>query len=82
MSLLVFILIGAAAGWLAGNSMKGRGFGLLGNSLVGIVGAVVGGFLFDLFGIDAEGMIGSLITAVVGAIILLYIVDFITDKKS
>ena len=50
MGLIIFLVIGALAGWLAGTLMKGRGFGLLGNIFVGIVGAVIGGFMFDLLG--------------------------------
>ena len=79
-SLLVFLVIGAIAGWLAGTIMKGRGFGLLGNIIVGIVGALIGGFVFGLLGIIANSLIGSIVTAVAGAIILLYLVDII--KKS
>jgi len=77
MSLIIFLAIGAVAGWLAGNIMKGGGFGLPVNIVVGIVGAVIGGFLFGLLGISAGGLIGSLITALVGAILLLYIVSLI-----
>lgn len=73
-SLLIFLLIGAVAGWLAGQLMKGGGFGLLGNMIVGIVGAVIGGWLFGALGIAAGGLIGSIITATVGAVVLLFIV--------
>jgi len=74
-SLIAFLLIGAVAGWLAGQLMRGGGFGLLGNIVVGIVGAFVGGFLFGLVGVSAGGgLVGSLITAVVGAAVLLFIV--------
>ena len=66
-SLLTFLAIGALAGWLAGNIMKGGGFGLLGNILVGVIGAAVGGWVFGLLGITANGLIGSLVTAVAGA---------------
>jgi uncharacterized membrane protein YeaQ/YmgE (transglycosylase-associated protein family) len=77
-SLGIFLLIGAVAGWLAGLLMRGGGFGLLGNILVGIVGAVMGGFLFGLAGISlGGGMMGSLITAVIGAAVLLLIVGLI-----
>jgi uncharacterized membrane protein YeaQ/YmgE (transglycosylase-associated protein family) len=77
-SLGIFLLIGAVAGWLAGLLMRGGGFGMLGNILVGIVGAVIGGFLFGLAGISlGGGMIGSLITAVIGAAVLLLIVGLI-----
>lgn len=77
MSLIIFLAIGALAGWLAGNIMKGSGFGTLGNILVGIVGAVLGGFVFGLLGITAGGLIGSIITATIGAILLLYIISFV-----
>ena len=74
-SLIAFLLIGAVAGWLAGLLMRGGGFGLLGNIVVGIIGAFVGGFLFGLDGLSAgSGLVGSLITAVVGAAVLLFIV--------
>lgn len=75
--LIIFLAIGALAGWLAGTLMKGGGFGLLGNIVVGIIGAVVGGFLFGLLGISAGGLIGSIITATVGAVFLLFIVKII-----
>jgi uncharacterized membrane protein YeaQ/YmgE (transglycosylase-associated protein family) len=75
MSLLWFLLIGAAAGWLAGQIMKGKGFGLLGNIVIGIVGGMIGGFAFRLLQIQATGGLGELITATVGAILLLYTVD-------
>ena len=72
--LLIFLAIGAVAGWLAGVLMKGGGFGLLGNIVIGIIGAVVGGFVFGLLGISAGGLIGSIITATVGAVLLLFVV--------
>jgi uncharacterized membrane protein YeaQ/YmgE (transglycosylase-associated protein family) len=77
MGLLIFLVIGAVAGWLAGTIMKGGGFGLLGNILVGIVGAILGGFLFGLLGLVAYGLIGSIVTATVGAVVLLYLVRLI-----
>jgi uncharacterized membrane protein YeaQ/YmgE (transglycosylase-associated protein family) len=72
--LLIFVVIGAVAGWLAGVIMKGGGFGLLGNIVVGIIGGVVGGFLFRLLAIAAGGLIGSIVTATVGAVVLLFLV--------
>lgn len=72
--LIIYLAIGALAGWLAGKFMKGAGFGLLGNIVVGILGAIVGGFLFGLIGISAGGLIGSIVTATVGAVLLLFIV--------
>lgn len=73
-SLIIFLVIGAVAGWLAGLLMRGGGFGLFGNIVVGIVGSVIGGFLFGLLGITAGGFVGSLVTAVVGAAVLLFVV--------
>ena len=77
MNIIIFLLIGAVAGWLAGTLMKGGGFGLLGNIIVGIIGSVVGGFVFGLLGISAGGLIGSIITATAGAALLLFIVGII-----
>jgi uncharacterized membrane protein YeaQ/YmgE (transglycosylase-associated protein family) len=54
--------------------MKGGGFGLIGNLVVGVVGAVVGGFLFQLFGLSAYGLIGNLVVATVGAVVLLALI--------
>jgi uncharacterized membrane protein YeaQ/YmgE (transglycosylase-associated protein family) len=75
--LLIFIVIGAAAGWVAGILMKGGGFGLLGNIIVGVVGAIAGGLLFSLLGV-----IGSIVTAIVGAAALLLLVWMITKSKN
>lgn len=76
--LLWFLLIGAAAGWLAGLLMKGRGFGVIGNILVGVVGAVLGGWLFRTLGFwPGGGLVGSLFTAFVGAVVLLFVISLI-----
>ncbi len=72
-----FLIIGLIAGWLAGKIMKGRGFGLLGDLVVGVIGAFVGGFLFSLLGWSSSGLIGSLVAATTGAIVLLFAVGFI-----
>ncbi|MBD3871332.1 MAG: GlsB/YeaQ/YmgE family stress response membrane protein [Acidobacteria bacterium] len=76
-SILIFLAIGAVAGWLAGVIMKGGGFGLVGDIIVGIIGAVLGGWLFGVLGITAGGLIGAIITATVGACVLLLIVRMI-----
>ena len=76
-SLIIFLVIGAVAGWLAGMIMKGGGFGLVGDIIVGVVGSLIGGWLFGLLGIAAGGLIGSIIAAVVGAIILIAILRLI-----
>ena len=75
MGLLWWIIIGAIAGWLAGKLMRGGAFGFPINLLVGIVGAVIGGWVFGLLGIATGGIIGSLVTALVGAILLLWIIS-------
>ncbi len=75
MGFLWFILIGIVAGFVAGTLMRGGGFGILVNLVVGIIGAVLGGWVFGLLGIHTTGIIGSLITATVGAIILLWIIS-------
>ena len=76
-SLLIFLAIGAVAGWLAGTLWKGRGFGLLGNILVGIVGAILGGHLFGWLGISAGGLIGSILLATGGAVVLLFVISLV-----
>ena len=76
-SILIILVIGALAGWLAGKLFKGRGFGIVGNIVVGIIGAVIGSFLFGLLGVTAGSFIGSLVTATIGALVLLFIVNLI-----
>ena len=67
------LVIGGAAGWLAGKIMKGDGYGFITNILLGIAGGWVGGMAFNLLGLDSDGKIGSLVTALVGAVILVWI---------
>jgi len=75
MEFVWFILIGLAAGWLAGQFMRGGGFGVVGDILLGVVGALLGGFLFHQLGLSAGGgLIGALIVATIGAVILLFLV--------
>jgi uncharacterized membrane protein YeaQ/YmgE (transglycosylase-associated protein family) len=71
--LIVFLAIGALAGWLAGNIMKGAGFDLVSNMVIGVIGALIGGFLFGLIGVSAGGLIGSILTATAGAALLLFV---------
>ncbi len=75
--LIWFLAIGLLAGWLAGQIMKGGGFGLLGDLIVGVIGALLGGWLFGLLGIASYGLFGSLITATIGAIVLLFLIRLI-----
>jgi uncharacterized membrane protein YeaQ/YmgE (transglycosylase-associated protein family) len=74
MWLLWTIVIGILAGWLAGQLVKGRGMGVGIDLLVGIVGSVLGGWIFGLLGLAAYGLIGRLVMAVVGAVVLLLLV--------
>ena len=72
--IIVWLIVGAIAGWLAGLLVRGGGFGLLGDIVVGIVSALIGGWLAGALGISiGSGFIGSIITAVIGAVILLVI---------
>ncbi len=74
MHIVWFLLVGLVAGWLAGKITKGSGFGVLGDIVIGVIGAFVGGFLFRLVGISAGGTVGSIIVATLGAVVLVYIV--------
>ena len=75
MAIITAIIIGAIAGWLAGQIVKGGGFGLIGNIIVGIVGSIIAGFLFPALGVSlGDGLIGAIIASTIGAIILLAIV--------
>lgn len=74
-TLLIWIIVGAIAGWLAGLVVRGFGFGLLGNILVGILGAILGGWLFGAVGLVVfPGILNAILTAFLGAVILLLIV--------
>ena len=77
MNLVYFLLIGLAAGWLAGQLVKGRGFGLVESLIIGVIGALIGGFVFGALGVNVGGLLGQLIAATVGALILLYLLKFI-----
>lgn len=73
-NLIIFLLIGLVSGWLAGQVVKGYGFGVIGNILVGICGAFLGGYLFPRLGLNISGILGSIIYAFIGAVILLLII--------
>lgn len=74
MELIWFLIVGLIAGWLAGKFMRGGGYGLVGDMIVGVIGALLGGWLFGLVGIGAYGLIGSIIVAFIGAVILIAII--------
>jgi len=74
MQFVWFVLIGLVAGWLAGQLMKGGGFGVVGDIVVGVVGALIGGWLFSALGASGGGgLIGSLVVATIGAVILIFV---------
>ncbi|HEX3709948.1 MAG TPA: GlsB/YeaQ/YmgE family stress response membrane protein [Pseudolabrys sp.] len=77
--LIIFIIIGAIAGWLAGQIMKGGGFGLIGDIIVGIIGAFIAGWLLPMVHFPMIGgpIIGEIIYATIGAIILLFVIRLI-----
>lgn len=75
--LLWVIIIGILAGWIAGKIMRGRGFGLLGDLIVGVIGSLLGSLIFGLLGLGSYGLIGRLIIAIIGAVILLWLIRFI-----
>lgn len=77
-SILVFLIVGAIAGWLAGLIVSGVGFGLIGNIVVGIVGAFIAGYLFPAMGISlGSGIIAAILHATIGAVILLVLIKVI-----
>ena len=79
--LIIFLVIGGVAGWLAGQIMKGAGFGMVGNVILGIVGSVIAGFVLPLIpglGLGfGGGYIGQIIDAVIGAVIALVVIGFV-----
>lgn len=77
-SILVFLIVGAIAGWLAGLIVSGFGFGLIGNIVVGIVGAFIAGYLFPAIGLSlGSGIIAAIIHSTIGAVILLVLIKVI-----
>ncbi|MBS5978641.1 MAG: GlsB/YeaQ/YmgE family stress response membrane protein [Dysgonomonas mossii] len=75
------IIIGIAAGFIAGKIMKGSGFGLILNLIVGIVGGLLGGWIFTLLGLDVNGILGNLVMSTIGAIVLLRIISLFKKKE-
>jgi len=78
MNLLWFLVVGLVAGWLAGLLVKGGGYGLVGDLVVGVIGALIGGYLFGNLGASVGGgLLGSIIVATIGAVILLFVLRLI-----
>ena len=81
LSILIWIVVGAVAGWLAGLVMRGGGFGLIGNILVGIVGAVVAGFLLPKVGIVIGGnILAQILNAFIGAVLVLFVIGLLRRR--
>lgn len=79
MSLFAFLVVGLIAGWLAGIIMREGGLGLIGDIVVGVIGAVIGGYIFSALGISSgDSWIGWIFTALVGAVILLFVVNLVS----
>jgi uncharacterized membrane protein YeaQ/YmgE (transglycosylase-associated protein family) len=76
-SLIILLIVGAIAGWAAGQIVKGYGFGLVGNIVVGVVGAFIGNWLFPMLGMWGADMIGMIISAILGAVILLVVIGLV-----
>ena len=80
-SLLIILLVGAIAGWLAGQIVRGYGFGLLGNIAIGIVGALIGSWLLPQIGVYlGTGIVGSIVNATLGAIVLLLVLGLASGR--
>lgn len=76
--ILVLLLVGLVAGWLAGQIVRGRGFGLIGDLVVGVIGAIIGNWIFATLGIFiGMGLIGAVISATIGAVVLVAIVRLV-----
>ncbi len=80
MQILVFVIVGGLAGWVAGIVVRGGGQGILLNVLVGIVGAFLGGWLFGVMGIGVTGLGGLFLTATIGAVILLALLRLVARR--
>jgi uncharacterized membrane protein YeaQ/YmgE (transglycosylase-associated protein family) len=81
-NLILFLVVGVVAGFLAGRMMRGAGCGLVGDLIVGVVGSFIGVWLFGLAGISAGGIIGLLAAAVVGALVLLYVLRMVRRRPA
>lgn len=80
MNIILYLLLGAVAGWLAGQIMRGGGFGLLWNIIIGIIGGFIGGWLMSLLNIQKAGLLWELIVAVIGAVVLLFVISLFKKK--
>lgn len=82
MDLLGFLLIGLIAGWIADMLVKNSSFGLVGDLVVGVIGAFIGGFLFGALGIEAYGLLGRILMAVIGSVVLLLLLNAFNRRRA
>jgi uncharacterized membrane protein YeaQ/YmgE (transglycosylase-associated protein family) len=81
--LIAWLVVGLVAGWLAGQFMKGGGYGVVGDIVLGIIGAFVGGFIFSiLLPGSSAGLIGSIVVAFIGAVILIALARVLTGRRA
>ena len=80
MMFISFLIVGIVSGWLAGSIVKGRGFGCFGNLVVGIIGAMIGGYIFRILNIYVGGFLGHIAMSVVGAVLFLFVVGLVKNK--
>ena len=80
--IIAWLVVGLVAGWLAGRVMKGSGFGLVGDIVVGLIGSFLGGLLVSLFHGGAYGFWGSVVVAFIGACVLLFVVRVISGRRT
>ncbi len=81
-TLLIWIIVGLIAGWLAGVVMRGGGYGVIGDIIIGIIGAIIGGLVFGFLGLGATGIVGSIIVAFIGAVILIAILRAVAPGRA
>src|SRR5258708_38960818 len=82
-SLLIILVVGLVAGWLAGQIVQGTGFGLIGDLIIGIIGAFIGGWLLPQLGIHlGAGLVGAIVNATIGAMLLLFVLGLLRGRGS
>lgn len=80
MTYLIFLFVGLIAGWIASILAKGSGYGILINLILGVIGSFVGGTIFSVFGIQLNGFFGLLISSIVGAVVIIWLVNLLAKK--
>ncbi len=81
MNIILFLIVGLIAGWLAGVIVEGHGLGVIGNIIVGIIGAFVGGLIFDFLGMKSFGFWQSVGMSAVGAVVFLFLIGLFTGSR-